>query len=102
MLTSDKFFESFDQAGFLKSASWTPSFGGDPFTDVKVRLRMPDVAILEGFVVASEPEIDYVTAQLPGLREAEQLVVDGVLYAVRKAPTRRLDGSVSRAELKKV
>jgi hypothetical protein len=32
MLTSDKFFESFDKAGFLKPASWTPSFGGGPFT----------------------------------------------------------------------
>lgn len=100
MLTSAQFFESFNEAGFLKPASWTPSGGGGPYA-AKVRLRAPDVSILDGTVIASDREIDYVTDQLPGLKEGEAITVDAVAYVVRKPPMKRLDGTVSVAELKK-
>ncbi len=101
MLTSAKFFESFDKAGFLKSASWVPSGGGGPYAGVKVRFLTPDAAIVDGLVVTADFEIRYVTEQLPGLKEAETVTVDGTNYKVRTPPMKILDGSVSRAELKR-
>jgi hypothetical protein len=100
MLTSAEFFESFNEAGFLKPASWTPLAGGGPYI-ANVRLRAPDVAILDGNVIASDREIEYVTEQLPALKEGEAITVDGIAYVVRKPPMKRLDGTVSVAELKK-
>lgn len=100
MLTSAKFFESFDKAGFLKLASWTPSFGGDTL-EAKVRMRTPDGVFLEGTVVASDPQMEYVTEQLPGLVEGEWVRIDGTDYLVRGTPMKILDGTVSRADLKR-
>lgn len=101
MLTSAEFFESFDEAGFLKSASWTPSGGGAPYT-AKVRYRAPSVVVLDGGLRTIDHEIQFVTAQLPGLAEGEQITVDGLLYRVRERPEQILDGTVSRAELARV
>jgi hypothetical protein len=100
MKSSAEFFESFDKAGFLKPSSWTPSFGGGPYTP-KVRFTCPDMEILNGEVLAADYAIRYVSDQLPGLKEGEQITVDGTLYRVRTPPRRILDGTVSRAELKK-
>lgn len=100
MLTSAKFFESFDKAGFLKPASWIPSGGGGPYA-AKVRFLTPDAALVDGLVVTADFEIRYVTEQLPGLKEAETVTVDGTNYKVRTPPMKILDGSVSRAELKR-
>lgn len=101
MDTSDEFFEAFDEAGFLKPASWTPSGGGGPYAP-KVRYRAPSTVVLDGGLRTVDHEIEFVTAQLPGLAEGEQITVDGVLFRVRQKPEQLLDGTVSRAELARV
>jgi hypothetical protein len=101
MLSSAKFFEGFDKAGFLKPASWTPSGGGGPYTP-RVRYRAPATTLLSDGLRTVDHEIQYVTEQLPGLAEGEQITVDGVLYRVRMRPEALLDGTVSRAELARV
>lgn len=101
MITSAKFFESFDKAGFLKPASWTPSGGGGPH-EPRVRYRSPATTLLSDGLRTVDHEIQYVTDQLPGLGEGEQLTVDGVLYRVRMKPEPLFDGTVSRAELARV
>jgi hypothetical protein len=98
MLTSSEFFEAFDEAGFLKLASWTPS-GGGTTKEAQVRYRGPSTDILGDAVRATDHEITYVTDQLPGLAEGERLVIDGETYRVRQKPERQLDGSISRADL---
>lgn len=100
MKTSESFFASFQKAGFLKPASWTPSFGGGPFT-ANVRFTMPDYELVNGEVQIADYAIRYPTSQLPGLKEGEVITVSGVAYKVRTAPKRILDGTVTRAELKK-
>lgn len=101
MLTSAEFFESFDEAGFLKAASWTPSGGGGPYTP-KVRYRAPSTVVLDGALRTVDHEIEYVTVQLPGLAQGEQITVDGVAFRVREKPEQLYDGTVSRAELARV
>lgn len=98
MDTSAEFFEAFGEAGFLKPTSWTPSGGGGPYTP-RVRYRAPSIVVLDGGMRTVDHEIQYVTDQLPGLAEGEQITVDGVLYRVRQKPEQILDGTVSRAEL---
>jgi hypothetical protein len=100
MKSSESFFASFQKAGFLKPASWTPSGGGGPYT-ANVRFTSPDAEILTGTVVAADYQIEYVTSQLPGLKEGETVVVASVSYKVRTPPTKILDGTVARASLKK-
>ena len=78
MLTTEKYFESFDKAGFLKTASWTPSTGGGPYT-CKVRFRAPSSVILNGTLRIVDFEIEYPAIQLPGLRQGEQLTIDEVV-----------------------
>lgn len=98
MITSAEFFESFQEAGFLKPASWTPSGGGTTRT-ANVRYRASVADVLSDAVRATDHEITYVTDQLPGLTENERITVDGRAFRVRQKPTPLLDGSVSRAEL---
>lgn len=98
MLNSAEFFESFQEAGFLKPASWTPSAGGTPRTG-NVRYRAGSVDVLNDAVRTTDHEITYVTAQFPGLKEGERIAVDGQLFQVRQKPTALLDGTVARADL---
>jgi len=105
MLTSAEFFESFDEAGFLKPTLWTPSGGGGPYTP-KVRYRAPATVVLDGGLRTVDHEIEYVTAQLPGFAEGEQITITletgDTLFRVREKPEQILDGTVSRAELARV
>jgi hypothetical protein len=98
MLTSAEFFESFDDAGFLKPATWTP-FGSSTVLTAKVRYRAPSTTVLDGALRTIDHEIQYVTDQLPGLNEGDAITVDGTPFKVRQRPERILDGTVSRAEL---
>jgi hypothetical protein len=99
MLTSAEFFESFDEAGFLKPATWTP-FGGLARTHRQGTLpRAFDDDMLDGALRTIDHEIQYVTDQLPGLAEGAKITVDGTPFRSASGPSGSLDGTVSRAEL---
>ncbi len=101
MLTSAEFFESFDEAGFLKPASWTPSWSTTTYSP-KVRYFASSDELLDRSMRAQDYAIQYVAEQLPGLKEGEQLTVDGVLFRVRERPELIFDGTVARAAIAKV
>lgn len=99
MKTTTQLYESFDKAGFLKPASWTPSTGGPTLT-AKVRYRgQSQVVGGDGGIRTVDHEIRYPTTAFPGLKEGEIVTVDGADYRVRMKPELLLDGSEARAEL---
>ena len=104
MITTEKFFEAFDKAGFLKPALWTPS-PGLPGAGVQqaaqVRFYGPTSAIEAGMTFATDPAIRYPASVFPSLQRGEVLVVGDVQYAVREDPRSELDGSVRLALLSK-
>lgn len=104
MLTTEKFFESFDKAGFLKTALWTPSGslpGAGVLQSAKVRYSAPSQAVLAGDAVATDYSIQYPASVFPGLRRGEALTVDGISFRVREDPAAELDGSRVMALLEK-
>ena len=72
-----------------------------------VRYREMDDDFLDGMVVGAFPSIEYPAAWLPGLIEGEDLTITPAgqttqTFRVRTVPRRGLDGTVSKAFLKKV
>jgi hypothetical protein len=101
MKSSESFFASFQKAGFLKPASWTPSGGGGPYT-ANVRCARPTPR----FSTArrrGDYEIEYVTepAARPQGRRGHGRRRSEPATRCAQPPTKILDGTVSRAELKK-
>lgn len=102
MLNTDKFFESFDKAGFLKPVLWTPSSGlpgAGVLQSAKARFRAPTRDVLQGEASANEYSIEYASTALVGLRRGESITVDGIAYKVREDPDAQLDGTRLRAAL---
>jgi hypothetical protein len=54
----------------------------------------PGVEILGGFAAGNDPQVTYITAELPGLTAGETITVDGVTYETR-APMPIDDGAFS-------
>ena len=98
MISTDKFYESFDRAGFLTEAVWKPSAGG-PAQSSKVRFRSPTDSVLGGEVLATDYSIRYPAVKFVGLKRDEILTIKGFKYAVRESPASNLDGSVMDAKL---
>ena len=98
MLATDKFYESFDRAGFLKEALWKPSAGGLAQSE-KVRYRAPTENVLGGEALSTDYSIRYPATIFPGLKREEILTIEGFKYAVREGPKSSLDGSEMEAKL---
>lgn len=101
MLDSAAFFQSFDKAGFLKTALWTPSDGG-PQQSARVRLRAPSRDALAGEFSVTDHSIRYPATLLEGLKRGETLLIEGAEYRVREGPHSLYDGSVREAFLTKL
>lgn len=99
MISTDKFFEAFSRAGFLKAISWTPSAGGATQT-AQARFYTPDQVLLD--VMTPEYSIVYPSSQLVGLKSGEAITVAGVSYTVKEKPKKTGDGTLTRAPLSKV
>jgi hypothetical protein len=54
----------------------------------------PGAEGLGGFAVSNDPQITYITSELPGLTAGESITVDGVPYETR-APMQLDDGAFS-------
>lgn len=105
MLSTEKFFEAFDKAGFLKTALWTPSVGlpgAGVQQSARVRYSSPTQVILAGDAMATDHSIQYPTSVFPGLKRGEALTVDGIAFKVRENPASGLDGSRVTVLLEKV
>ncbi len=105
MLTSDKFFESFDKAGFLKTALWTPSAGlpgAGVQQSAKVRFRAPNRDALAGEFSVTDYTIKYPVTILAGLKRGEVLTIESAQYKVREGPQSELDGAVLQAFLTRI
>lgn len=100
MLATDQFFAAFDKAGFLKTASWAPSLGGDIQTP-KVRFKASSQDALSGDVKTIDYTIEYPSTVLIGLKRGEVLTIDGAQYTVRESPEIHLDGTLVAAKLRK-
>ena len=102
MLTSDQFFASFDKAGFLKTALWTPA-GGGAGASRQARFRSPTEEALSGQALVTDYSIEYPASAFPapGVKRGDKITVEGVDYTAREDPRKRLDGSVLRVLLKK-
>jgi len=100
MLTTEKFYQSFDKAGFLKTALWVPSSGG-PAQEARVRFRAPSDNVLAGDQASTDYGITYPASVLAGLKRLEVLTIDGQQYTVRESPISRKDGSELEAKLRK-
>lgn len=98
MLSSERFFQAFDRAGFLKTALWTPSAGGAQ-RSAQVRLRAPGSEVLSGEVLSTDYSIQYPATELGGLKRGESLTVDAVSFKVREGPKSLHDGSVLEVKL---
>lgn len=68
--------------------------------DVWVNFNEPDEVRLGGRVLSDECSIEYETAALPDLAEADIAVIDGISHNVREPPRRLRDGFYSLAFLK--
>jgi len=98
MLATDKFYESFDRAGFLKEALWKPSAGGLAQSE-KVRYRAPTENVLGGEALSTDYTIRYSALRFVGLKRDEVITYQGMKYAVREGPKSSLDGSEMEAKL---
>ena len=108
METAEQFYEAFGEAGFLKSATWTPLNGAAAITR-QVRFRAPTRELLGGDAFDNDYTVEYPATHFPGLKRGEVLaivsdpvnaLVDGN-YRLRQDPRSELDGSVHRAFLEK-
>lgn len=104
MIDTATFYESFDKAGFLKTALWTPSVGlpgAGVQQSAQVRFRAPSRDALAGEFSVTDYTIKYPSTVLIGLKRGEALTVDGASYKVREGPHSLLDGSAFEAFLAK-
>lgn len=101
MLTTEQFFAAFDAAGFLHSASWTPSGGGAPQT-ASVRFMTISHDGLSNQVSVTDYTIQYPQSQLSGLKRGETLVIGAASYKVRETPVLQLDGTRVEAHLERL
>lgn len=105
MLDTATFFQSFDKAGFLKTALWTPSTGlpgAGVQQSARVRFKGAAHEAFAGEVATIEYTIEYPAAALIGLKRGETLGIDSANYTVRESPVKQLDGSRLEAKLAKV
>ena len=111
MKTTEKYFESFLRAGFLKACSWTPSVGGATVL-TNVRFKSPDIEVAIGSAQTPDYTIGFPASYLPGIKEGEtvtisDVTIDGVAvpsvgFKVRRDPEQLLDGTEMRAVLRKL
>jgi len=104
MLDTSRFYESFDKAGFLKPALWTPSVGlpgAGVQQTAKVRFKAPGRDVLAGSANVTDYSIRYPSSVLAGLKRGEVLTIEGQNYTVREGPHPLLDGSELEAFLAK-
>lgn len=101
MLSTEEFFESFADAGFLKEMTWRPS-NNDAEIVKKVRLRAPTRDVLGGEQFSTDYSIEYPTSYFPGLKRNEYVTIDGGEFQLRRDPQSELDGTLMRAYLQKV
>jgi hypothetical protein len=105
MLDTSKFYESFDKAGFLTTALWTPSAGlpgAGIQQSAQVRFKAPNRDALAGEFSVTDHTIKYPSTVLTGLKRGETLTVGGIAFKVREGPQSELDGTVLQAFLAKV
>lgn len=100
MLDTETFYQSFDAAGFLKTATWTPS-GGLVQPDVKVRYQAHGEDVLSGEAISNKYTIRYPATRLIGMKRGDQVVIEAVQYTVREQPRLLKNGSELEAELRK-
>lgn len=93
------FDDAFDAVGLREPALLLDSEPPVPF---KVRFDRPQVIDEGGLVHSTDYEIEYTTADVPGLAYHSQVEVGGTLYRVRQEPTRMGDGFWSRAMLERL
>jgi hypothetical protein len=95
VLSTPDFFAAFAAAGFLKTATWTPTAGagGGPQQTAKVQFKAPSQDVLGGSVFVNEYHIIYPATAFFGMRRGETVNVDGTNYKVREDPHSELDGS---------
>lgn len=102
MLATNKFFESFNKAGFLSTALWTPSAGlpgAGVQQSAQVRFKAPTRDILGGDASTTDYTISYPATLFPGLKRGETLTIAAASYTVRENPHKQLDGSRLEAPL---
>lgn len=106
----DDMWQAFVDAGFMKLARVGMTGCPTP-RDVYVRWYQPDIEKLPGQgggALSTEYEVQYRVCDLPTLAANDQMVIDGVLYAVRENPRfpesdiEGNDGTYKNARLKRV
>jgi hypothetical protein len=100
MPSTEKFFQAFDKAGFLKTAYWLPSAGGAEQAE-QVRFRSPDQDALAGSTIVTDYSIEYPATVLIGLARGEVVNIDDQDYTLRESPRKKYDGTVLEAKLRK-
>jgi hypothetical protein len=100
MQTTEKFFESFDKVGFLKTALWKPSTGAE-VQEARVSFKAPTDHGLAGEALSTDYSITYPASFLIGLKRGEVITIDGQEYTVREGPSSELDESRKQAKLRK-
>lgn len=96
MLATDKFFQAFDRAGFLKEAAWTPSVGlpgAGVEQKVKGCFRAPSVDNMGGDAFSTDYSFQYPAGLFPGLIRGQVLTIEAKAYKLREDPRSELDGS---------
>jgi hypothetical protein len=111
-MSTEQLFQDADDAGFLVPASWVPSVaaGSGPPIATKVFYREQDEDYLSGMVAVNFPSMSFPSSWLPGLIENETVTLDmsslggsaAAVFTVRKATDRDLDGTRTKAYLKRV
>lgn len=95
---ADDLAAMFDGEEFAVQATWTSALGAS--TSALVLFDRPGTTVLDE-IVATEPSVRFRTADWPGIRERDQIVLDSDTYRVQRV-TALDDGATSRAMLAKL
>jgi hypothetical protein len=93
------FDEAFDAAGMREPADLV---GADPPVRFKVRFDRPGVIDEVTMVHSTDYEIEFTTADAPGLEYRSELDIAGDRYRVRQEPVTVGDGYWTRALLERL
>jgi hypothetical protein len=101
MITTEAFYEHFQEAGMLKLATWTPSWGAAP-QEAHVRYRAPSSEAFGGDQFSIDYMIRYPATVLVGLKRGEPITIGLESFRVLEDPKSHGDGSELEAKLSKV
>jgi hypothetical protein len=105
VITTEEFYEAFQEAGMLRPAVWSPSWGAAP-QEAQVRYRAPSSDAFGGDQFSVDYTMRYAASAFVGLKRLEPITIvtpnGSENFVVREDPESRGDGSEREAKLSKV